>query len=70
MLSYRFRNLKQVPWIKNLRLQLNVYNVTDDDEPTIIRYASNDPANALFNVIRRIRTKDPRTWRLSADFDF
>jgi outer membrane receptor protein involved in Fe transport len=70
MVSYRFRNFKQVPWIKNLRLQLNVYNVTDDDEPTIIRYASNDPANALFNVIRRIRTKDPRTWRLSADFDF
>jgi iron complex outermembrane receptor protein len=70
MMSYRFRNFGRVQWMKNLRLQLNVYNVTDDDEPMIIRYASDNPANAGYNVIRRLRTKDPRTWRLSADFDF
>jgi hypothetical protein len=70
MISYRFRNFERLPWIKNLRLQLNVFNVTDDDEPMIIRYASNDPANPGYNVIRRIRTKDPRTWRLTSTFDF
>jgi iron complex outermembrane receptor protein len=70
MVSYRFRNIPRLEWIKNLRLQLNVYNVTDDNEPTIYRYASNDPTNAGYNVIRRVRTKEPRTWRLSADFDF
>jgi hypothetical protein len=70
MVSYRFRNFEKLPWIKNVRLQLNVYNITDDDEPMIIRYASNVPTDPGYNVIRRIRTKDPRTWRLSADFDF
>jgi iron complex outermembrane recepter protein len=70
MLSYRFRNIARLPWLKNVRLQLNVYNITDDDEPMIIRYASNVPTDPGYNVIRRIRTKDPRTWRLSADFDF
>jgi outer membrane receptor protein involved in Fe transport len=70
MIGYKFRNFGRFPWVKNLRLQLNVYNVTDDQEPQIYRYQSNDPANPLFNVIRRIRTKEPRTWRLTASFDF
>jgi outer membrane receptor for ferric coprogen and ferric-rhodotorulic acid len=70
MIAYRFRNFEKLPWIRNLRLQLNVFNVTDDDEPMLIRYASNVPTDPGYNVIRRIRTKDPRTWRLSADFDF
>ena len=47
-----------------------VREAPDDDEPMIIRYESNIPTNPGYNVIRRIRTKDPRTWRLSADFDF
>lgn len=70
MIGYKFRNFARLPWVKNLRLQLNVYNVTDDREPSIYRYQSNDPADPLFNVVRRLRTKDPRTWRLSANFDF
>jgi hypothetical protein len=70
MLGYRFRNIEKLPWIKNLRLQLNVLNVTDDDEPMIIRYASNEAGNAGYNIIRRQRPKDPRTWRMTASFDF
>jgi len=70
MLGYKFRNFARFPWVKNLRLQLNVFNVTDDREPSIYRYQSNDPANPLYETVRRLRTKDPRTWRLTASFDF
>jgi outer membrane receptor protein involved in Fe transport len=70
MVGYRFGKFERFPWVKNLRLQLNVYNVTDDQEPQIHRYQSNDPAHPGYNVVLRMRTKEPRTWRLTASFDF
>ena len=70
MIGYKFGKFARFPWVRNLRLQLNVYNVTDDQEPQIYRYQTNDPANPLFNTVLRLRTKDPRTWRLTASFDF
>ncbi len=70
MIGYRFRNIEKLPWIKNLRIQLNVLNVTDEDEPMIIRYASNVAGDPGYDIIRRQRPKEPRTWRLTADFDF
>ena len=70
MIGYKFGKFARFPWVRNLRLQLNVFNVTDDREPQIYRYQTNDPANPLFNTVLRLRTKDPRTWRLTASFDF
>ncbi len=70
MIGYKFGQNARLPWVENLRVQLNVFNVTDDREPEIYRYNSNDPAHPRFNTVHRLRTKEPRTWRLSASFDF
>jgi len=64
MVAYRFAR-SPVPGIKRLRLQLNVYNMLNEDDAYVFRRTTDTP-----EVIRRIRIRDPRTWRLAATFDF
>jgi outer membrane receptor for monomeric catechols len=61
MIGYRFAD---VPWLKRLQVQLNVSNVFDEADPYIYRYQSNT------TVIRQLRVREPRTWKLSASFEF
>jgi outer membrane receptor for monomeric catechols len=76
MIGYSFRRTP-LPWLKRLRVQLNVQNLFNEDEAYILRRG---PADAAFRnvigpqdateIVRRTRMREPRTWRLSANFDF
>jgi outer membrane receptor protein involved in Fe transport len=67
-LAYRFGRSGRLPdFIKNLSLQLNVYNVLDQHDPLIMNVAN---INAATLAINRLRPQDPRYWRLTADFSF
>jgi hypothetical protein len=48
----------------NLKLQLNISNLLDDDDPIVARYNSN------FSGVRRVQLVDPRSFRLTATFNF
>ncbi len=61
MAGYTLRNLGFFPDIK---LQLNVRNVFDDREPLVLRYMTDNRS------VLRERIMAPRTWRLSASFEF
>ena len=47
-----------------LKLQLNVSNLLNDDDPIVARY------NSDFSGIRRVQLVDPRSYRLTATFSF
>ena len=53
-------------WLKRLSLQLNVNNVFDEDDAYIFRRViGTNP-----EVVRWLRVREPRTWRMTAGFDF
>jgi iron complex outermembrane recepter protein len=65
MIGYRFAR-SPLPWIKRLSLQLNVNNVFNEDDPYVTRRVQGTNPE----IVRRIRVRDPRTWRMTASFDF
>jgi iron complex outermembrane receptor protein len=65
MIGYRFAQ-SPLPWIKRLGLQLNVNNVFDENDPYVTRRVQGTNPE----IVRRIRVREPRTWRLTASFDF
>ena len=65
MLGYRFTH-SPLPWVKRLGLQLNVNNVFNEDDAYVLRrVVGTNP-----EVVRRLRVREPRTWRMTATFDF
>jgi outer membrane receptor protein involved in Fe transport len=64
MIGYRFAR-SPLPWLKRVGLQLNVNNVFNEDDAYILRRTQANP-----EVVRRLRIREPRTWRLTATFDF
>jgi outer membrane receptor for ferric coprogen and ferric-rhodotorulic acid len=59
--GYTIRNLG---WFPDIKLQLNVRNVFDDRVPLVLRYADDH------RTVLRERIVAPRTWRLTASFEF
>jgi iron complex outermembrane recepter protein len=56
---------------KPVNLQLNVSNLFDDTRPLILTYfAPATPEAANNTLINRYVIVEPRTWRLTADFEF
>ena len=65
MIAYRFTRTP-LPWLKRVGLQLNVNNLFNEDDAYVTRRVQGtDP-----EIVRRIRVRDPRTWRFTATFDF
>jgi outer membrane receptor protein involved in Fe transport len=65
MIGYRFAR-SPLPLVKRLSLQLNVNNVFNEDDAYITRrVVGTNP-----EVVRRLSVREPRTWRLTASFDF
>jgi outer membrane receptor for monomeric catechols len=64
MIGYRFSRTA-VPWLKRLSLQLNVMNVFNEDDSYVYRRTQDTPGEN-----RRIRVREPRSWRLTANFEF
>ncbi len=64
MVGYRFRNAP-FEFIKHLNLQLNVMNALNEDDAYVLRRSKTAPERVM-----RIRVREPRTWRLTATFDF
>ena len=65
MVGYRFAQ-SPVPWLKRVSLQLNVNNVFNEDDAYILRRLQGTNPE----TVRRLRVREPRTWRLTAGFDF
>jgi outer membrane receptor protein involved in Fe transport len=59
--GYTIRNLG---WFPDIKLQLNVRNLFDDRDPLVLRYADDH------RTVLRERIVAPRTWRLTASFEF
>ena len=64
MLGYQFPRAP-LPWLERLRVQLNVQNLFNEDDAYVFRRTQDTP-----EIIRRIRVREPRTWRLTTTFDF
>jgi outer membrane receptor protein involved in Fe transport len=64
MVGYRFAH-SPLPWLKRVSLQLNVNNLLNEDDAYVLRRTQTSP-----EVVRRLRIREPRTWRLMATFDF
>lgn len=64
MLGYRFAHVRH-PWLRRVSLQLNVSNVFNEDDAYVFRRDQTAPEK-----IRRLRVREPRSWRLAAAFDF
>jgi outer membrane receptor for monomeric catechols len=62
MLGYRLNNLL---WFKRVSLQLNIANLFDETSPLVIKRTLDGT-----EINRRVRLRDPRSWRLSANVDF
>lgn len=56
---------KKVLGIDRLKVQLNVSNLFDHDDPIITSYTRTEPIE-----VNRVTFLAPRSWRLSAGFDF
>ena len=65
MIGYRFAQ-SPVPWLKRLSLQLNVMNALNEDDAYVLRRVQGTSPE----VVRRTRLREPRTWRMTASFDF
>jgi outer membrane receptor for ferric coprogen and ferric-rhodotorulic acid len=65
MVGYRFSKIP-VPGLGRLELQLNVNNLFDDEDPYVLRRVQGTSPE----VVRRVRVREPRTWRLATSFDF
>jgi outer membrane receptor for monomeric catechols len=65
MLGYRFAR-SPLSWVRGLNLQLNVNNALNEDDALVFRRVQGTTPE----VVRRIRVREPRTWRLAANFDF
>lgn len=65
--GYNFRGSQRFRFLKDLRLQLNVQNVFDQQTPLINRFAN---INAEVLVANRVVPQEPRTWRLTASYTF
>jgi hypothetical protein len=61
LLGYRLSQLRF--FRRGLNLQLNIKNLFDNRDPLITQYNSS-------NIIERVMIRTPRTWRLTANFDF
>ena len=59
-------NRSPLPWLKRVGLQLNVNNLFNEDDAYVTRRVQGTNPE----VVRRIRVREPRTWRLTATFDF
>lgn len=66
-LGYAFGRLFGQRFIKNVGVQLNVYNVLNQHDPLINRVSN---PNAAILEINRLIAQEPRYWRLSADLSF
>lgn len=66
-IGYRFGRVPGVKFLKNLNVQLNVYNALNQIDP-LIRRVSN--ANAAVLEVNRMSPQQPRYWRLTADMAF
>lgn len=66
-LGYRFGRMPGLKFLKNLSLQLNVYNVLNQHDPLVMGVANE---NAAVLVPNRLLPQEPRYWRLSADLAF
>ncbi|MDP3072889.1 MAG: hypothetical protein Q8N18_21535 [Opitutaceae bacterium] len=66
-LGYRFARVPRLDFLKNLDLQLNVYNILNQTDPLQTRPA--DP-NAAVVVFNRLAPQTPTSWRLSANLTF
>jgi len=62
-LGYNFGRVAWSKFLKNLNVQLNVFNVLDQHDPLIDRVVD---ANAIVLVPNRILPQDPRYWGLAA----
>ena len=76
MIGYSFRQ-SPLPWLKRLRVQLNVQNLFNEDDAYVMRRGAAEAAfrNVIgpldaTEFIRRTRMREPRSWRMSASFDF
>lgn len=65
--GYSFGRATRIKFLKNLDLQLNVYNVLNQTDPLQTRPA--DP-NAAVIVFNRLAPQLPTSWRISADLSF
>lgn len=65
--GYRFGRTPSLKQLRNLSLQLNIYNVLDQHDPLIMNIAN---INAPVLEVNRLRPQEPRYWRLSAEFAF
>lgn len=66
-IGYRFGRVPGVKFLKNLNVQLNVFNVLNQTDPLIRRIAN---ANAAVIEVSRLSPQPPRCWRLTADLAF
>ena len=64
MMGYRFSTTPW-PWLRRVGLQLNVNNLFDEDDAYVLRRVQGTNPE----VVRRVRVREPRTWRLTASFD-
>ena len=61
LLGYAVQGLKG----RKLTFQLNVFNVFNERDPLVIRYATNDPSTVFRHVVQ-----PPTTWRLTMNLEF
>ncbi len=65
--AYNFGRVSRFHFLKNLDLQLNVYNVLNQTDPLQTRPAN---PNATVVVFNRLAPQQPTYWRLSANLTF
>jgi outer membrane receptor protein involved in Fe transport len=65
MAGYRFAK-SPLPWLKRFSLQLNVNNLFNEDDAYVTRRIQGTEPE----IVRRLKVREPRTWRLTASFDF
>ena len=65
MLGHRFTR-SPLPWLKRVSVQFNVNNVFNEDAAYVLRRViGTNP-----EIVRRLRIREPRTWRMTTSFDF
>ena len=64
MIGYRFTR-SPLLWLERVGLQLNINNLFNEDDPYVTRRAQGTNPE----IVRRIRIREPRTWRLTASVE-
>lgn len=65
--GYNFGRLPHLEFLKNLSVQLNVYNVLNQHDPLVNRFAN---PNAAVLEVNRLVPQEPLYWRLTANLAF